>query len=249
MGWPTKFHCSEFNNISNYLLPSERWTQAPITEEIVFRACLLAIADLSGASLYHKLFITPLWFGVGASWSFNASNFFLRVSSTTSFTQHTCITLMKTTEDSDPMAQPWNSPYRLAVLAVVSCIVRNIRTNGPYSGSDDVYESFWNVCFIFVDAVWWVMDTPQPVWLILISLLSGSVIPAITAHITANIMGLPNPGWELSRYPKHKKGMFPFWVTSTVTLTFLVKWYSPHTWLVLLVLLWHVVPGQLSRNK
>lgn len=33
----------------------------------------------------------------------------------------------------------------------------------------------------------------------------GSIIPAITAHVTANIMGLPQPGWELRQHPKQKK--------------------------------------------
>ncbi|KIJ27075.1 hypothetical protein M422DRAFT_103622, partial [Sphaerobolus stellatus SS14] len=36
---------------------------APITEEVVFRSCLLVIAQLSGKGLYNMVFITPLWFG------------------------------------------------------------------------------------------------------------------------------------------------------------------------------------------
>lgn len=40
-------------------------SKAPITEELVFRACLQAIAELSGKGAYHKIFVTPLWFGIG----------------------------------------------------------------------------------------------------------------------------------------------------------------------------------------
>ncbi|CDZ97383.1 Prenyl protein protease [Phaffia rhodozyma] len=43
--------------IRNYIV-------APLTEEIVFRACTIAIAQLSGASWTHQIFITPLWFGL-----------------------------------------------------------------------------------------------------------------------------------------------------------------------------------------
>ncbi|KAF8493318.1 hypothetical protein JB92DRAFT_2999974 [Gautieria morchelliformis] len=34
-------------------------------------------------------------------------------------------------------------------------------------------------------------------------LRSVSITPAITA-MTANVMGLPHPGWELRQHPKHK---------------------------------------------
>lgn len=39
--------------------------QAPLTEEIVFRSCMIAVAQLSGASHKHLIFVTPLWFGLG----------------------------------------------------------------------------------------------------------------------------------------------------------------------------------------
>lgn len=41
--------------------------KAPLTEEIVFRACTIALAQLSGASWKHQVFVTPLWFGLGPS--------------------------------------------------------------------------------------------------------------------------------------------------------------------------------------
>ncbi|KAI0078591.1 hypothetical protein K474DRAFT_1660184 [Panus rudis PR-1116 ss-1] len=36
----------------------------PITEEIVFRACILSVYHLSGATHRKMIFLTPLWFGV-----------------------------------------------------------------------------------------------------------------------------------------------------------------------------------------
>ncbi|KAI0760690.1 hypothetical protein C8Q74DRAFT_1387744 [Fomes fomentarius] len=36
---------------------------APITEEIVFRACILAVYHMAGASLSKMIFLSPLWFG------------------------------------------------------------------------------------------------------------------------------------------------------------------------------------------
>ncbi|KAL7415926.1 hypothetical protein BDY24DRAFT_406116 [Mrakia frigida] len=40
------------------------WVVAPLTEEIVFRSCMIACAQLAGASVRHQIFITPLWFGL-----------------------------------------------------------------------------------------------------------------------------------------------------------------------------------------
>lgn len=39
--------------------------QGPVTEEIVFRACILAIYHVAGASRSKMIFLSPLWFGVG----------------------------------------------------------------------------------------------------------------------------------------------------------------------------------------
>lgn len=39
--------------------------QGPVTEEIVFRACILAVYHVAGASRSKMIFLSPLWFGVG----------------------------------------------------------------------------------------------------------------------------------------------------------------------------------------
>lgn len=41
--------------------------QGPITEEVVFRACILAVYHMAGSSRTKMIFLTPLAFGVGMS--------------------------------------------------------------------------------------------------------------------------------------------------------------------------------------
>ena len=41
--------------------------QGPITEEVVFRACVLAVYHMAGASRKKMIFLSPLVFGVGQS--------------------------------------------------------------------------------------------------------------------------------------------------------------------------------------
>ncbi|KZT51872.1 Abi-domain-containing protein [Calocera cornea HHB12733] len=43
--------------LRNYLV-------APITEEVVFRSCCLAVASLAGQSFAYKVWVTPLYFGI-----------------------------------------------------------------------------------------------------------------------------------------------------------------------------------------
>ncbi|KIP05933.1 hypothetical protein PHLGIDRAFT_59425, partial [Phlebiopsis gigantea 11061_1 CR5-6] len=40
------------------------YVAAPITEEVAFRACILAVYHMAGASTKKKIFLTPLWFGL-----------------------------------------------------------------------------------------------------------------------------------------------------------------------------------------
>ncbi|KAF9507444.1 hypothetical protein BS47DRAFT_1373896 [Hydnum rufescens UP504] len=46
-----------YEGLRNYLI-------APITEELVFRASIIAVALLSDTSTWRMIFLTPLWFGV-----------------------------------------------------------------------------------------------------------------------------------------------------------------------------------------
>ncbi|KAG8844032.1 hypothetical protein FRC20_003639 [Serendipita sp. 405] len=44
---------------------------APITEELVYRSCIVGAMKLSGASNFSMIFLSPLWFGAGMN-SFGA---------------------------------------------------------------------------------------------------------------------------------------------------------------------------------
>lgn len=55
-----------FNHIYVFILLTCH-LKAPITEEGVFRACILAVYHLAGSSQYKMIFASPLWFGIGAS--------------------------------------------------------------------------------------------------------------------------------------------------------------------------------------
>ncbi len=41
------------------------WPQGPISEELVFRSCIIAVYALSGKGWKWLVFGTPMWFGVG----------------------------------------------------------------------------------------------------------------------------------------------------------------------------------------
>ena len=43
------------------------FSKAPITEEIVFRACIVAVYTLCGAARWKIVWGSPLWFGMGKS--------------------------------------------------------------------------------------------------------------------------------------------------------------------------------------
>ena len=46
---------------------TENALEAPVTEEVVFRACILAVYHLAGCSQKRMIFLSPLWFGLGES--------------------------------------------------------------------------------------------------------------------------------------------------------------------------------------
>ena len=60
------FLCFPFHSFS-FFATNANITQAPITEEIVFRACILSAYHLSGASNLKMIFLAPLSFGLGES--------------------------------------------------------------------------------------------------------------------------------------------------------------------------------------
>src|SRR5258706_8167728 len=46
-----------------------RCDKAPITEEIVFRSCVIGVMQLANCSWSSMIFLSPLWFGAGKSFA------------------------------------------------------------------------------------------------------------------------------------------------------------------------------------
>ncbi|OJA15939.1 hypothetical protein AZE42_02642 [Rhizopogon vesiculosus] len=117
---------------------------APITEEIVFRACVLTVYYLAGASQNKMIFLSPLVFGAAH------------------------------------IHHAWETYHRYgctataAKRAIISTIVQVAYTS--------VFGFY--CCYLF--------------------LRSGSLVPPIAAHIFCNIMGVPQPTYEISLLPHHK---------------------------------------------
>ncbi|KAF8524049.1 hypothetical protein BU17DRAFT_43251 [Hysterangium stoloniferum] len=146
--------------IFNTWIGLRNFVVAPITEEMVFRACLLAVAQLSGQTLYHKVFLTPLWFGVAHLHHANE---------------------LYVTYGRTPQALK---------RAFATCMVQF-----TYTTLFGAYASFLLV-------------------------RTGSVLPPITAHIFANIMGLPQPGYELAEHLNRKHLIIAAYIVGIVSFYF-----------------------------
>ncbi|KAG6827525.1 hypothetical protein H0H92_011438 [Tricholoma furcatifolium] len=129
--------------IRNYIL-------APITEELVFRACVIAVYHMSGASAYRMIFLGPLSFGLAHA--HHAWDTFNRYGRTASAAKRALMM----------------SLFQLSYTTVFG----------------------FHCSYIF--------------------LRTGSIYPAISAHVFCNIMGLPDIAWELRVYPHRKKGVLGF---------------------------------------
>lgn len=116
----------------------------PVSEEIVFRACLLSIARMSHRGWYEMLFATPLWFG-GAHLH-NAFEIYNKLGRT-----------------------------RLALQRAIAIALIQF----TYTTLFGAYVSF-------------------------LFLRTESILPSISAHIVANVMGLPALPTELKEHPRHK---------------------------------------------
>ncbi|KAJ8587064.1 Abi-domain-containing protein [Rhizopogon salebrosus TDB-379] len=132
---------------------------APITEEVVFRACVLTVYHLAGASQKKMIFLSPLVFGAAH------------------------------------IHHAWETYHRYgctataAKRAIISTIVQVSYTS--------VFGFY--CCYLF--------------------LRSGSLIPPIAAHIFCNIMGVPQPTYEMSLLPDRKlsiAAMYLFGIISFV---------------------------------
>lgn len=117
---------------------------APITEEIVFRACVLTVYHLANASRMKMIFLSPLVFG--AAHIHHAFETYHRYGRTAA----------------------------AAKRAIITTVIQFAYTSifGFYC------------CYLF--------------------LRSGSLLPPIAAHMFCNIMGIPQPNYEISLMPSRK---------------------------------------------
>ncbi|KIJ60308.1 hypothetical protein HYDPIDRAFT_117404 [Hydnomerulius pinastri MD-312] len=117
---------------------------APITEEIVFRACVLTVYNLALASRTRMIFLSPLVFGaahIHHAW--------------------------------DTYNRYGRSPAALK-RAVIGTVFQFTYTS--------IFGFYCSYLF----------------------LRTGSVYPPIVAHIFCNIMGVPQPGYEISQRPDRR---------------------------------------------
>ncbi|TFK38928.1 hypothetical protein BDQ12DRAFT_682734 [Crucibulum laeve] len=141
------------------------YSWAPLTEEIVFRACVLAVYHLSGASVSRMIFLGPLSFGLAHV--HHAWDTFNRYGRTASAAKRAII----------------SSIFQLAYTTLFG----------------------FHCSYLF--------------------LRTGSIYPAITAHIFCNIMGLPEIAYELRKFPKQKKEIFSAYILGIIGFIYtLPRW-------------------------
>ncbi|KAL4264712.1 peptidase U48 family protein [Pleurotus pulmonarius] len=144
---------------------TRNYVVAPITEEIVFRACVLAVYNLSGASKTKMIMLAPLSFGVAHV--HHAWDIFNRYGRTPAAAKRALLTAL----------------FQLSYTTL--------------------FGSF--VSYLF--------------------LRTGSIFPPITAHIFCNVMGLPQLGYEVSKFPKQKRFIYLAYMTGVLGFVMkLVPW-------------------------
>jgi len=138
---------------------------APITEEIVFRACVLAIYHLSGASKTRMIFLAPFTFGLA-----HVHHYW----------------------------ETYNRYGRTLAAAKHAAIAT-------------VLQLSYTTLFGFLASY--------------LFLRTGSILVPITAHVWCNVMGLPEIGYELRRFPKYRIVIIAIYLTGIIGFVFLLgRW-------------------------
>lgn len=120
------------------------YVAAPITEELAFRACILAVYGMAGSSRNKMIFLSPLWFGIAHV--HHGWEAYTRLGRTSAAAQQ-------------------------AVISVV-------------------FQTAYTTLFGFHCAF--------------LFLRTGSLLPPIASHVFCNIMGLPDVGDAITRFPHRK---------------------------------------------
>lgn len=141
---------------------------APITEEVVFRACVLSGYHLAGASRTKMIFLSPMVFGAAH------------------------------------LHHAWETYKRYGRSA--AALKRAVMST--------VFQFKYTTAFGFYCSYSF--------------LRTGSVFPSITAHVFCNVMGLPQPGYEMRERPDRKLGIVVAYVAGVVGFVCVLKGWT-HT--------------------
>lgn len=151
-----------------------------MTEEVVFRACILAVYHMSGASRMRMIFCSPLLFGLGES----------NISLYISFTKRLSIAHVHHALDTFYAKGGNAAAARIAFLGTRTPVFLLLCFLRLLSPSCLVFQLAYTSLFGFYASY--------------LFLRTGSILPPITAHIFCNIMGIPMIGYELSRHSKYR---------------------------------------------
>ncbi|EDR01790.1 uncharacterized protein LACBIDRAFT_310467 [Laccaria bicolor S238N-H82] len=160
---------------------------APITEEIVFRACILSVYHLSGASTLKMIFLAPLAFGLAHV--HHAWDTYNRYGRTPSAAKRALFTSRSSSFfPFFPLFPSLLSP--LLSLALPVSLHPPLFSLPPLPLFQLTYTSVFgfHTSYLF--------------------LRMSSILPPISAHVFCNVMGVPDLGWELGRFRDRRGGEF-----------------------------------------
>ncbi|KDQ59849.1 hypothetical protein JAAARDRAFT_56792 [Jaapia argillacea MUCL 33604] len=136
---------------------------APISEEVVFRACVIAIYHLSGASRTKMIFWSPLWFGLAHL--HHAYDTYNRMGRTTTALQQ-------------------------AILGTLFQLI--------YTTLFGIHCSY-------------------------LFLRSSSLYPSILAHVFCNLMGVPQLGAEVRKFPTKKTHIISAYILGIILYVYTMR--------------------------
>jgi prenyl protein peptidase len=172
--------------------------QAPVTEELVFRACVLSVYQLSGASMMSMVFLSPMSFGAGAYqilalWYFTDGK--------------SCVLLhnarIPTLAHLHHAWDIFNRYGRTAAAAKRALMIT--RASYTYLRVSTKLADKPMRCAVFQFTYTSLFGS----YCSYLFIRTGSIFPPIIAHSFCNVMGLPQIGTELKQWPQRKYSAYP----------------------------------------
>jgi prenyl protein peptidase len=164
-----------------YCAPLDIECQGPVTEELVWRSCVIAVYHLAGASRNQMILFTPLSFGAGElATSHTPFKQELMLVLHTAHLHHGYETFVRFGRTS--------KAFKIALINMSTASTPASSTTIPLIRTQ-VFQFAYTTLFGFHCAFLFIR--------------TGSVLVPIVAHIFCNIMGVPQLVQELQCYP-HK---------------------------------------------